>query len=90
MSKQYDSTNRGALFRNNDRQSDSHPEYRGTINVNGVEFWLSAWIKESPKAGRYFSLSVKAKDARGDRQAQRREPQREQSAAPEFDDDIPF
>lgn len=57
----YDNTNRGALFRNEDRKSDKYPEYSGTINVDGREFWLSAWVKEGRK-GKFFSLSVKAKD----------------------------
>ena len=62
MSKEYDNTNRGALFKNTRREKDSHPEYNGTINVDGVDYWLSAWVKDGQK-GKFFSLSVKAKDA---------------------------
>lgn len=59
---QYDNTNRGALFRNDDRKTDKHPEYSGTINVGGVDYYLSAWVKEG-KRGKFFSLSVKPKQA---------------------------
>ena len=60
---QYDNTDRGVLFKNDDKQGDSHPDYTGNINVNGTEFWLSAWIKTSDKTGKKFmSLSVKAKE----------------------------
>jgi hypothetical protein len=40
----YDNTNRGALFRNNDKteENEKWPDYRGNINVNGTEYWLSA------------------------------------------------
>jgi uncharacterized protein (DUF736 family) len=59
---QYDNTNRGVLFKNDDKQEDSHPDYRGSINVGGEEFWISGWIKESKKGGKFMSLSIKPKD----------------------------
>lgn len=60
---QYDNTNSGMLRKNQSKQKDSHPDYRGKINVGGVEYWISAWIKvgrEGTKlAGeKYMSLSV--------------------------------
>lgn len=61
MTQQYDNTNRGVLFKNDRKESDKHPDYNGSINVGGQEFWLSAWIKEGNK-GKFFSMSVKPKD----------------------------
>jgi len=57
----YDNSNTGALFRNGNRRSDNDPLYRGTLNVSGVEFYLSGWIKVSKAGQRYMSLSVKRK-----------------------------
>jgi hypothetical protein len=57
----FDNTNRGALFKNNRREKDTHPEYNGSINVDGHDYWISAWVKEG-KSGKFFSLSVKRKD----------------------------
>ena len=61
---EYLDVNRGALFRNDNKQQDNHPDYKGSIIVNGVDFWISAWLKTSEKTGKKFmSLSVKPKDA---------------------------
>jgi pyruvate/2-oxoglutarate dehydrogenase complex dihydrolipoamide acyltransferase (E2) component len=64
----YDNTNRGMLARNDKQGNESRPDYRGSINVAGVEYWLSAWIKEGREGTklegqRYMSLSVQPKDA---------------------------
>lgn len=49
------------MFRNNNKKTDKHPDERGTLMVNGVEFEISSWTKQS-KAGEYYrSLSVREK-----------------------------
>ena len=45
--KQYDDTNRGALFKNERKEAETHADYRGSINVGGTDFWISAWLKTS-------------------------------------------
>ena len=57
----YDNTNSGVLFKNEKRRDDRDPNYTGSVNVNGVEFYLNAWIKESKAGCKYMSLSVKPK-----------------------------
>ena len=37
MTQQYDNTNRGALFRNNRKEQDNHPDHTGSINIDGKE-----------------------------------------------------
>jgi hypothetical protein len=58
---EYDNTNRGALFKNDDKQEPGHSDYNGSINVDGVEYWLNAWIKEAKSGKKFMSLSVKPK-----------------------------
>lgn len=97
MAKEYDNTNRGVLFDNDRKESDNHPDFTGTLNVDGKEFWLSCWEKDAGKVR--FSLSIKPKEPRQERErAPRAErPARTQRQAPEPqrdepfpDDDIPF
>lgn len=54
----YDNKNRGALFDNDRKQSDKHPDMTGKIDVDGQPWEISGWWKET-KAGRILSLSVK-------------------------------
>lgn len=85
MTREYDNTDRGVLFKNDRKEQDNHPDYKGSINVGGVEFWLSAWIKEGQK-GKFMSLSVKPKEQQqAPRQPARRPPPRRQD-----DYDEPF
>ena len=60
---EYDNNMRGVLFKNDKKESDNHPDYKGNAEVDGVEYWLSAWIK-TPKNGgaKFMSMSFKCKD----------------------------
>ena len=64
MIKQYDDTNRGSLFKNDRKTADTHADYTGSLNVNGQEFWINAWLKESKSGTKFMSLSVRPKEAR--------------------------
>ena len=59
---QYDNTNSGALFKNDKAGVEARPDYRGTLNVEGTEYWISSWLKTSKKGEKFMSLSVQPKD----------------------------
>ena len=80
MAKEFDNTNRGALFKNKDKKTDDHPDYTGRLNVGSDEFWLSAWLKTSKAGQKYMSLSVTPAE-----QKTRRKPD-----PAEMDDGTPF
>lgn len=52
----------GTLFENDRKQTDSHPDMTGSINIDGTEHWFSGWWKQGSK-GQFLSVSVgKPKD----------------------------
>jgi hypothetical protein len=58
----YDNTNRWTLNKNERKEKDTHPDYKGSINVDGVDYWLDGWIKDGAN-GKFISGSLKRKDA---------------------------
>ena len=63
MTREYDNTNRGVLFRNEKKEEGStQADYTGSLNVGGTEYFLDAWIKTAKESGKKFmSVSVKQK-----------------------------
>ena len=82
---EYDNTNRGSLFKNDRKDDAKFPDYKGSINVDGTDYWLSAWIKVSKDGNKFMSLSVKNKNADASLQPKKKVKQEQ------FDDsDLPF
>jgi hypothetical protein len=57
----FDNTNRGSLFNNEKKTEEKHPDLSGSINIEGVEYWLSGWKKKSKAGTGFLSLSVRPK-----------------------------
>jgi hypothetical protein len=85
---EYDNTNRGAIWKNDRKTKETQPDYTGSINIEGVDYYLNGWLpdenasKNAPKLK--FSVAPK-------------EPPKPIPAAENdeltnsaFDDDIPF
>ena len=80
---EYDNHMRGVLFRNSRKETDKHPDHQGNCEIEGKQYWISAWVKTSQKGIKFFSLSFKPKAA------PKEQPQQEFGAT-QPDDDIPF
>ena len=77
-----DHTNRGSIWMNDKKETENHPDFTGSLNVEGKEYWVSAWKRKpdaNPRAPA-LSFSIKLKEVKAP----------VQDAAPEFDDPIPF
>jgi uncharacterized protein (DUF736 family) len=56
--------NSGALFKNDKKGNNKSPDYKGQAEINGVEMWVSAWIKESRDGDKFLSMAFEEKKAR--------------------------
>lgn len=78
----YDDRNRGVLFRVDDEKKvERAPDYSGNIDVGGVKYWLSAWVRTSRKGKKFFSLALTPQQEQVDRSKPLREA---------LHDEIPF
>ena len=56
-----DNTNRGAIWKNRKKEKDTHPDFTGSLNVDGVEYWVNAWRRkdDAPSNAPALSFSVR-------------------------------
>jgi len=62
----YDNTNRGSIWKNDKKETDKHPDFTGTLNVDGHDYWVSAWKRKEGASDKApaLSFSVKKKDGK--------------------------
>lgn len=85
--------NTGSLFRNNRKESERHPDYNGSVRIDGHDLWISGWLKETKDGQKYFSLAFKRKDGTAARPDAAKAFEREvQKHFPDatLDDEVPF
>lgn len=75
--------NTGSLFKNDKKESETHPDYKGSAKINGEEYWMSSWINKSKDGKTYMSFSFKIKDVQPSVQA-------EAGVTPDVSSEIPF
>ncbi len=85
----YDNKNRGSIWKNEKKETDTHPDFTGTyVDAGGVEHWVSAWKRKegaAPKAPA-LTFTLKLKEAKA-QPAQGAAPRK---ASEDLDDVIPF
>tara|TARA_R100000152_G_C6687392_1_gene119820 strand:- start:235 stop:492 length:258 start_codon:yes stop_codon:yes gene_type:complete len=62
---QYDNNLKGVLFVNDKKENaeDKKPNMTGSCEINGKEYWVSAWKRTGTNSGKTFlSLSFQSKE----------------------------
>ena len=78
----------GILGRNDRKEKDTHPDFKGNATINGVDYWIDAWVQERKDGSgrKFFSLKFRAKDV----QHAGAEPRSNQAISEELVEQIPF
>lgn len=94
----YDNNNEGAIWKNEEKQKETHPDFKGNAVIEGVEYWVSAWKRSpdaNPKAPALkFKVTTKEEVHKNGKKRTEQSLQSNGQNANQFDqdgfDDIPF
>ena len=75
--------NSGSLFVNDKKERESQPDRRGSARIDGVDYWVSGWVKKKEDGTAWMSMSFSRKDAASPAH-------KAQPAQADMDDEIPF
>lgn len=89
MSGKFDESNRGAIWKNEKKETDKHPDFTGSINVDGHDYWLNGWRRPPDASAKApaMKFTVRRKDGKPQQQEQ---PRTQQQKRAEIDDEIPY
>lgn len=77
------------LFKNKKKESEKHPDRTGTAKINGVDYWMSGWVKQTKDGEQFLSMAFKLKESK-----QESKPTQSYSKKDDnndgFDSDLPF
>ena len=90
MSEYQQKDNSGALFKNDKKESDSHPDYKGSAMIQGSEFWVSGWINVSSAGTKYMKFSYSPKEQVHSNGVKQVQAAVGGMSIAEMDEDIPF
>lgn len=54
----YDERNCGIIRKNDKGDNPKRPDYKGSLDVDGVQYWVSGWVRKRNSDGSPF-LSIK-------------------------------
>lgn len=80
--------NSGSLFLNDRKEKETHPSHTGTALIDGVEYYISAWVKEGNNK-KFFSMAFKPKQAKAAEEPYNR-PAPTKPKPADLNDEIPF
>lgn len=57
MSKQK-KNNRATLFKNENKTEQTHPDYKGNAQIDGVHYWIAGWLEKN-ESQKWIAISFK-------------------------------
>ena len=82
--------NSGSIFANDRKESENHPDGKGSCMIDGVEYWVSTWNKKTQEGKPWRSLAFTRKEAKQAKPPQRQQTKPASSGFDVMDEDIPF
>ena len=87
----YDNNNTIVLFKNDKKGNDKRPDYKGSLNIEGVEKDVSMWLSETKNGDKYLNGKIQDKfDKEVKVDLRKNAPSKYESGLNATDDDIPF
>ena len=74
-----------SIFKNEKKLSESHPDYKGSVMINGVEKDIALWVKDTKAGKKYFSGKISEKFKKSEL-----EPKAENQELPTIENDLSF
>ena len=75
---------KGAIFKNKDKTSDKHPDYKGKFkDLQGNDIEISLWVNESKGGMKYFSVKIQEPYVK-------QYPTAEETQPEQLNEDLPF
>ena len=90
MSEYQQKDNSGALFKNEKKETDSHPDYKGSAMIDGSDYWVSGWINVSNAGTKYMKFSYSPKEQVHNNGVQQVQTAVGGMSMAQLEDDIPF
>lgn len=83
----YDNNLTGVLFKNDKRETENHPNYKGSAEIDGKQYWLSCWVKKAKNGESFMSLAFTEKDAAKSKPSKAKKADEDSNV---LDEEIPF
>lgn len=82
--------NSGTLFKNDKKETESHPNAKGEAKIGGVMYWVAAWTKKDKNGNPWQSLSFTPKEQRQEAKQPTSAGKRDPRDLTDIEDAIPF
>lgn len=82
--------NTGAIFKNDKKTAENQPDYRGKMMVDGKEWEISLWVRESAAGNKYMSAAIREPYIKPEESAPVSTSKKIEDATKDTDDGMPF